>query len=106
MKKDINNVIKVLGIRAASGGYEFNVYDEDKNDIQVSFSGTSVPLVSDIRGILSCFFQNAYQIVNVNEFFGFTEIFLSDGHFLDKRKNVDLQSLKMYLPYGALDNIE
>ena len=105
MKKNINNVIKVLAIRAARD-YVFNVYDEDENDIQVSFDGTSVPLVADIRGILSCFYQNAYQIVHVNEFFGFTEIFLSDGHFLDKRKNVDLQSLEMYLPYGALKNLK
>ena len=101
MEKNLENVIKVLKMRE-NENVKLSVYDENEYDIQVSFNGTSVPLVSDIRGILGCFFTNVYSIVHVENSWGFTEIYLSDGNF--SKGKVDMDNLSMFLPFGALDN--
>ena len=99
MKKTIENVIKVLSLRA-NEDCKFNIYDEDEYDIQVAFESTSVPLVYDVRTILSAFFSNAYEIMHTDEFFGFTEIYLSDGEF--KKGKVDMTTLEFCIPQHNL----
>ena len=103
MKKNLENVIKVLKIRE-NENVKLSVYDENENDIQVSFNSTSVPLVSDVMGILRCFFTNANEIVNVNRSWGFTEVYLSDGNF--SKGKVDTDLLSMFVPFGALNSIK
>jgi hypothetical protein len=103
IKKNLESVIKVLSLRA-NENVQMSVYDEDEYDIQVSFNSTSVPLVNDLRGILCCFFSNAYEIIRVEEFFGFTEIYLSDGK-LSKGK-VNTKVLQMFLPKDVLDKLK
>ena len=103
MKKTIENVIKVLALRE-NENCKFNIYDEDVTDIKVVFEDTSIPLVYDVRGILSCFFTNAYKITFIDNFFDFTEILLSYGNFI--KGKVDLEMLKLYIPNNKFNELE
>lgn len=103
MKKTIENVIQVLSLRE-NENCKFNIYDKDVTDIQVAFENTSIPLVYDVRGILSCFFTNAQQITHIDNFFGFTEIFLSYGNFI--KGKVDLEMLKLYIPNNKFNELK
>ncbi len=96
IKKTIKNLIKALELRATTTQVDFNLYDEDEDDIQCSFSDTSVPLVADVRGIVGCFCNNVNEIVHVDNGWGFTEIYLSDGDYHPKQ-NVNLAELGIYI---------
>ncbi len=97
MEKKLNVVIECLKERVANSGLELNVYDEDEWDVQVSFNEThNIPLYGDVLGILTCFFQNPYEIIHVNYGFGFTEIYLSDGEW--KRGYVAKRDVNLFLP--------
>lgn len=101
MKRSIENCIKVLKLRFA----DLNVYDE-YGDIQVSVNSVSVPSVGDFKAIVGCFFDNAYGIVNVNNSWGFTEAYLSDGYIADKRKGVDIGLVSMFVPYAKHNELK
>lgn len=103
MKKSLENVIKVLKLRE-NENTKLSVYDEDKYDIQASFNSTSVPLVGDVMGILGCFFTNVHSIVKVDSFWGFTEIYLSDGNFTDEK--VDTHLLSMFIPFNKANELK
>ena len=97
MEKNIKNVIKCLATRVEKSGLNLSVYDDDESDIQVSFFETNnIPLISDVRCILSAFFKNSTEVIHVDYAWGFTEIFLSDGDFIDD----DVSDFDLEL-YGA-----
>ena len=95
-------VAKCLSARAANSNHKSMLYDEDKWDIQFSIFDTSVPLVYDVKGIVSAFYENASDIIDVDYGWGCTTIYLSEG---EPKEKVDIEGLSMYLPFGMLEKI-
>lgn len=102
IKNTIENVAKVLSARAINSNYECVLFDDDKQDIQFAIYGESVPLITDVEGIVSSFYENARSIMDVDYGFDVITIYLSEG---EPKKEVDTMSLAMYLPYGALETM-
>ncbi len=102
IENSIENVAKALTARASNSNHKSVLYDEDKSDIQFSIFDTSVPLVCDVKGILSAFYENANSIIDVDYGWGYTAIYLSEG---EPKENVDMECLSMYLPFGMLKKL-
>lgn len=102
IENSIENVAKALTARASNSNHKSMLYDEDKLDIQFSIFDTSVPLVCDVKGILSAFYENAGNIIDVDYGWGYTAIYLSEG---EPKENVDMECLSMYLPFGMLEKL-
>ena len=95
MKKKI---IKALEICAKAHKVEFNLYDEDPNDVQFAVMSTKIPLVADMRMIAEAFYGRSSGIVHVDNSWGYADFLLDYFPMLDK---VDEQTLAMALPAGT-----
>lgn len=99
MKPNRKNLVKALSklveIRNKNNGtnLRFAYYEED-DQIGI-FGDTSVPMVADVRMIAECFFQNPYSVVNVEQSWGFIELYISDGTFNVGMSETNKQTLKM-----------
>ena len=100
IKATKENLFKALQMRFKN--YEVNLYDEDECDVQIGIFDTTTPTLCDVRGIVSAFFKEWHNIVNCNSFFGFIEIYVSDGVM---RKNVDVDTLSMYVSENVLESL-
>ena len=115
MKANLKNLVDVLKMRF-DGKVEMKVYCNDEeiedveginpkeNDVQIGIFDDSVPTISDARTIINCFFTNGYGITHVDSSWGFMEVFVSEGKFV--RKNIDIDMLKMALPYDCEDKLK
>ena len=99
MKPNVKNLVatltKLVDVRNNLNGTNItiNFYEED---MQIGiFGNTSVPMVADVRMVAECFFTNPSQVVNVNNTFGFIELFVCDGNFKKSMNDVDKYTLSM-----------
>lgn len=96
MKKNYESVIECIRKRVENSGLTLKVYKE-YGEIQLAYNAThNIPLFGDVLGILSCFFTNPPEIIKIQQSFGFTEIYLTDGEFQSGK--VDKNLLNMFLP--------
>jgi hypothetical protein len=100
IKANQENLFKALQMRFSK--YDVKLYDEDEYDVQIGIFDTTTPTLCDVRGIVSAFFKEWNGIVNCNNFFGFIEIYVSDGVM---RKNVDVDTLSMYVSENVLESL-
>ena len=106
MKRTIENCIECLKVRVANSGLELRVCDDEPWDIQAYFIGIdNVPLISDVIGILSCFFNNAWGITHKQYIVDAFEIYLSDGE-MGRRKTVDTKLLQMFIPSNKWEELK
>lgn len=99
MQKNFDTVVSVLNLRFP----DLAVYGDDYG-LQCGTAESSVPAVSDMRGILKCFFDNWMSIFEVDNSWGVITVYLDDGIWNDKPVNI--AELSMFLPFHKLDDLK
>lgn len=91
-------IIEALRKCAKAHKVEFNLYDEDPEDVQVAIMSTSIPVVSDVEMIAEAFYGSSRPVVHVDRSWGFVDLLLDCRPMLER---VDEDLLKMALPKGV-----
>jgi hypothetical protein len=115
MEANLKNLVEVLKMRF-NGKVKMKVFvNEEEADnvddvdlecdyVEIGIFDDSVPTISDARTIINCFFTNGYSITHVDSSWGFMEAFVNEGKFV--RKNIDIDMLKMALPYDCEEKLK
>lgn len=98
MKATFENLVNVFNLRFGAK-YKVTAYADEG---QLSVMDTSVPTLSDARGIVSAFYKNAGEIVNSNSMFGFIEVYACDGV---PRRSVDMETLSYFVPREVIKEL-
>lgn len=103
MKGSIEILKQALSMCAEAHKVEFNDYSDEG---QFSLVSVEVPVVADIRSILSSIVHRGMYEIHVDRFFGFTEVFLyGDDEQPTFKDDVDVMTLGMALPDKWIERI-